>query len=277
MKPKLLTTIALLMLATTFALPLAGQTLKPKKQSKITYHNGQVMLGTNHLYFIMYGNWEGSNTPDDLVQFAISLNESSYTNINTTYYDAFGARVSNSYMWGRNTDDLYSRGTNLTDADVEAIVNRSIMNGQLPHDPQGLYFVVASPDVDAAGLCTDYCEFHDVVSIAGVGVKYAFIGNPQRCPSKCAPQLSGPSGNYATDAIINWVAHNIAGMVTSPNLDGWFDRLGRENSDKCVGIFGPTYQAPNGTLANINLRGRDYLLQYNWVNDGNGYCALTYP
>lgn len=277
MKAKIVTTIALLMLATSFALPLAGQNSRPRKESKIRYHDGQVMLGTNHIYYIFYGNWENSNAPNALVDFATSLGGSAYMNINTTYYDAFGARVSNSLQWGRNVDDAYSRGTNLTDADIETIVTSAILSGQLPLDPNGLYFVVASPDVDAAGLCTDYCEFHDFAPIAGVEAKYAFIGNPQRCPSKCAPQLSGPSGNYATDAIINWVAHNLSGMVSNPRLNAWYDREGRENSDKCMGVFGPTYQAPNGSQANIKLNGRDYLLQYNWVNVGNGYCALRYP
>ena len=69
----------------------------------------------------------------------------------------------------------------------------------------------------------------------------------------------------------------VRAVLTNTTLTGWFDRLGNENSDKCVNKFGPLYQTPNGALANVNLAGRDYLLQMNWVNDGNGYCAMSYP
>ena len=278
MKRKIVRLMMLFALAAALAAPLLGQSRSnPRRNNGIKYHNGQVMLGSVHVYFIFYGNWAGSNTEQALTDFVLSLGGSSYHNINTTYYDGTGARASNSLLWGLNIYDSYSRGANLSEEDVEAVVTSSINSGQLPLDPNGIFFVIASEDVNATGLCTDRCEFHDYTTLFGVTVKYAFVGDPQRCPSRCAPQLSGPNGDYADDAIINWVAHDISGAITSPSLNGWFDNRGRESSDKCVNIFGPTYQAPNGAQANIRLNGRDYLLQQNWVNADGGYCSLAYP
>ena len=69
-----------------------------------------------------------------------------------------------------------------TEADMQAVVSGSILNGQLPLDPYGIYFVIASSDVNANGLCSTRCEFHNYVNIAGVAAKYAFIGDPQAMP-----------------------------------------------------------------------------------------------
>ena len=70
------------------------------------------------------------------------------------------------------------------------------------------------------------------------------------------------------------MAHAISGTVTNPWGNGWFDRFGLENSDKCQGTYGQTYTTWNGAQANMYLNGRDLLIQQNWVNDGRGRCGL---
>ena len=48
-------------------------------------------------------------------------------------------------------------------------------------------------------------------------------------------------------------------------------RFGQENADKCAWTFGTTYN--NGTgLANMKIGAKDFLIQQNWVNAGNGGC-----
>jgi hypothetical protein len=278
MKTKIFAMMMLVMTAIASGSALSAQTSKPKKESKIRYHAGPVMLGTNHVYFIFYGNWAGQFAAQaTITDFVVSLGNSPYLGINTTYTDSAGTPLTTSLLWGSNINDAYSHGINLTQTDIASIVSSWILSEQVPLDPQGIYFVLASDDVNMAGHCTDFCEFHHFTTVAGIEIRYAFVGNPRRCPSKCAAQLTGPSGDYASDAMINWIAHDIAGVLTNPNKTGWFDREGKENSDKCLNKFGPLYQTPNGALANVNLGGRDYLLQMNWVNDGNGYCALSYP
>jgi len=287
MKSKAARLVMVLALATAVAAPLFGQSHSNQRRNNgINYHNGQVMLGTSHVYFVFYGSFVGGTSEEALVNFIVGLVGSSYTNINTTYSDATGTRVTNTLMYGRLAYDSYSQGTNLSDEDVQAIVSDNITNGQFPLDPAGIYIVIASDDVNADGLCTDRCEFHDSFFYpAGVTVRYAFVGDPIRCPGKCASQffdrrgnmiLLPPNGDFSIDARISWIAHVINGAITNPNGDGWFDSRGRENSDKCVNKFGPLYRTSTG-WANVTLNGRDYLIQQNWVNADGGYCALAYP
>jgi hypothetical protein len=177
--------------------------------------------------------------------------------------------------------------------DVEAVVSDNVTNFALPLDSNGIYLVFGSADVTVDGFCTDSCEFHNQVNILGTNVSYAFVGNPERCPYRCASQfydagnlLPTPNGNLAADAMASWLAHDLSGIITNPRLDGWYINpliYGQrtlplvENSDLCEDQFGQTYATPNGARANIHLGSRDYLIQQNWVNVDAGYCALAYP
>jgi hypothetical protein len=66
-------------------------------------------------------------------------------------------------------------------------------------------------------------------------------------------------------------------VVTDPSFGAWYDRLGLEGGDKCAWTFGTTYKAPNGSLANMRLGTRHYLLQQLWLpsKNGGGNCTLT--
>ena len=77
--------------------------------------------------------------------------------------------------------------------------------------------------------------------------------------------------------MVNWVAHTLNETVTNPLVGyGWFDGYGLENAGKCEGVFGETYTNEwNGSVANINIGGWDYLIHQNWVNDRKGRCAPT--
>lgn len=244
---------------------------------RVKYHAGPVMLGTNHVYFIFYGNWAGSTAPQILTDFVASLGGSAYYGINTQYTDSAGTPLSNSLLWASNLEDAYSHGTTLSDADVAGVVSGAILGEQLPLDPQGLYFVVGSADVDvSSGLCTSYCGFHQSTTVAGISVRYGFVGDAQRCPNQCAPQLTGPNGNFGADAMVSTVATLISGIVSNPTLTGWYDTLGLDGADKCAWSYGTTYQAANGALANLALGGKDYLVPLNWVmSKKGGACALS--
>jgi hypothetical protein len=73
--------------------------------------------------------------------------------------------------------------------------------------------------------------------------------------------------NLAADAMANTLAHVLSTTITNPDNDGWFDRYGLQNADKCDGQFGPTYSTANSARANLKLGQRDYLIQQNWIND----------
>jgi len=236
------------------------------------------MLGTSNIYYIWYGNWGANSAVDILGNLALALGGSPYYNINTTYYDGANRKVSNAVAAPASTTDNYSRGTALTDADVQTIVANSIASGSLPKDANGVYVVLTSADVnETAGFCTQYCVWHTRASILGVDTKFAFVGNAERCPSACAAQTANsPNGNVGADAMASVIAHEVDEAVTDPDLNAWYDTRGQENADKCAWKFGTTYTTANGAKANMNLGGKDYLIQQNWVNAGGGLCALSY-
>jgi hypothetical protein len=84
----------------------------------------------------------------------------------------------------------------------------------------------------------------------------------------------------AADAMVSWLAHALNAVVTNPENDGWFDRYGLENSEKCEGTYGTTYPVTNlwgeSALANVQFGSRHYLLQQNWVNGKKGHCSTSY-
>jgi hypothetical protein len=245
--------------------------------SGINYHGGPLMLGTTNVYYIWYGNWSGNSATTILTDLANNIGGSSYFNINTTYYDGSNRHVSNSVYYAGSTNDSYSQGTVLSDAGVQAVVSSAVSAGKLPKDVNGVYFVLTSADVnESSGFCTQYCGWHTHGTISGSDIKFAFIGNPDRCPSACAAQSTGPNGNAGADGMASIISHELEEAVTDPDLNAWYDRQGMENADKCAWTFGSLSTASNGSKYNMTLGGRNYLIQQNWVNSGNGFCAKSY-
>jgi hypothetical protein len=248
------------------------------KTNGINYHGGPVLLGTTNVYYIWYGNWSGNSAINILNNLALSLGGSPYYNINTTYYDASNRKVSNAVAAPASMTDSYSRGAAISDNDVQTIVTNSIASGSLPKDPNGVYVVLTSADVnETSGFCTQYCGWHAHANLLGFDAKFAFVGNADRCPSACSGQTAGsPNGNVGADAMASTIAHEVEEVVTDPDLNGWYDTRGYENADKCAWKFGTTYKTANGSLANMNLGGMNYLIQQNWLNAGGGKCVSSY-
>lgn len=250
---------------------------KTARTAPMAYHGGPLILGTTNVYYIWYGNWTGNSATTILTDFAQSIGGSPYFNINTTYYDGTGEHVSNSVAYGGATTDDYSHGKSLSDSAIFAVVSSAITSGRLPSDPSGTYFVLTSADVTASsGFCTSYCGWHTHGTVGTVDIKYAFVGNPDRCPSACEMQTTSPNGNAGADGMASILAHELEEAVTDPDLNAWYDRRGQENADKCAWTFGTTYTVANGSKANVQLGTRDWLIQQNWVNAGTGGCAMSY-
>ncbi len=247
----------------------------------ITYHGGPLMLGTPNVYYIWYGNWAADPTAVSILQhFAQFDGGSPYYGISTTYYNGSGTDISNSINFGSTYSDNYSRGKSLADSDIFTIVSKAITGGHLPSDSNGIYFVLTWQDVtETSGFITKYCGWHTHGTIGGVDIKYAFVGDANtQGLAACATQLtSSPNGDPAADAMASVVAHELEESTSDPDLNAWYDSQGNEDADKCAWTFGTTYFALNGSSANMNLGGLDYLIQQNWVNASGGYCALSLP
>jgi hypothetical protein len=246
----------------------------------ITYHGGAVLGGTPNIYYIWYGDWSNNNAGTILTELAQNIGGSAYFNINTGYSSTINGTVTPVSGFANYVNSTTATGsTSLNDAGIQSIVSNAITSGQLPKESNAVYFVLTAPDVkETSGFCTQYCGWHTHATIGGTDIKYAFIGNPAtQCPSSCSQQTtSSPNGNIGADAMASIIAHELEEAVTDPDLNAWYDKRGAENADKCAWTFGKTYSATNGSLANVHLGTRDYLIQQNWVNASTGgYCAMS--
>ena len=248
-----------------------------RSSGPVRYHGGPVLLGTPNVYYIWYGDWSSDNTPSILTDLMNSLGGSSYLRITSSYFDSNGQRPSGNVALAGTANDDYSHGRALSDSDVKGIVSESIASGRLPKDANGVYFVLGAEDVnETSGLCVQYCGWHSSSNLLGSDIKYAFIGNPARCPSACEPQTSSPNDNPAADAMASVVVHELSESITDPDLNAWYDRRGMESADKCSWSFGATQTAANGSYYNLTLGARQFLIQQIWVNAFGGYCSLSF-
>ena len=242
----------------------------------IEYHGGPVMHGSPTLYFIWYGNWSNDTATTLLPKLISDLSGSGYEHINATYNDGTGS-VSGLLTYGGSTTDSYSHGTSLADADIQAIVTAHC--GALGNcDPNAIYFVLTSSDVkESSGFCSQYCGWHDDMSVNGTDVKYAFVGNPEQCPSSCEEQTTSPNDNAGADGMASIIAHESEEAISDPDLNAWYDRRGNENADKCAWTFGTESTASNGSKYNFTgSSGTHWLIQQNWVNASGGFCAMSH-
>ena len=282
------TLLALITICALAVTSVSAQTAKTT--SKMVYHGGPVLTGVQDLYVIMYGDWSAGfpgdpQAPLVITDFLSTIGNTPYMWINLSYPDASGKPATSALVYaGSVFDRSYSHGTELTDADIQGIIADQISNSSLPQDPIGIYIVIASADIssNATGFCIPgEPPYHARGLVAGGWTQYIFLGNPNRCPS-LAPQffangtrLPTPHDSFAGDTIASNLAHALDAILTNPLGNGWFDRYGLENADKCQNSFGETYLTSNGARANIHLwSAGDYLIQQNWVNDRRGRCAM---
>lgn len=264
-----------------------------KTDTRILYHGGPLVTGSPDVYLIWYGCWaENCGSAGDtatqfiLTDFLSNVGGSPYFQINAMYPDTQGHTPSGALLYSGAAVDRYSYGLELTAADLQGIVSDLILAGQLPLNPSGIYLILASADVSSTA--TGFCQLsaqphHGRGMVLGTDFRYGFVGNPVRCPAIAAAQfvasdgsrLPTPNGNFGADGMANTMAHLLDGIVTNPFGNGWFDKYGLENADKCAGTFGQTYTTTNGARANLRLGARDYLIQQNWVNDRKGHCAMN--
>lgn len=255
----------------------------------IGYHGGPVMTNPHTIYIIWYGNWNGDSALTLLPNLISNLNGTPYFAINTTYENSSHTNAGGTVNLGAQTFDNYSQSSLLSETSLRTVISSAMSRGAVPVDPNGVYFVLSSGDVNEKDsthgeFCVDFCGFHGHSSMFNNDIKYAYVGNPApKClnspniPKPCAPLNSqiGPNGNVGADLMASTVSHELSETVTDPDLNAWFNPSNpSENADQCNLTFGATFTTPNGAQANISLGGRNYLIQQNWLNDGGGGCTM---
>jgi hypothetical protein len=250
----------------------------------ILYHNGPIIPGTVHLYFLWYGNWvNGPHASDSPTSVALLqglfaphvMGGSGYARINSTYGDQVNNVTGNMYLKAATTD-AYSQGKTLTDTTLKTVLTSAITSHTLPLDANGVYLVLTSSDVgETSGLCRTYCGFHGHTKISQTDIKYVFVGNSDRCPGACEAQTVTPNGDSGADSMANIMAHETEESITDPDLNAWFNNVATENADLCQWKFGPTVGTLGKGAYNQTLGGRHWLIQMNWENARGGGCTQT--
>jgi hypothetical protein len=252
----------------------------------INYNGGPVLKGNPvPIYIIWYGNWNGtgSNTQAsvnliDAFLASGSLGGSGYEKINTTYGDTTG-NVSGNLQEIKQVFDTGSQGTKLRNSKISAAISAQLTSGGLPTDANGVYLFITSSDISESGFCTQFCGFHTHQTLNGADIKWAFIGNTDRCPSGCEIQSTGPNspapGVGGADGMSNVITHETEEAITDPDLNAWFDSSGNEDADKCNFKFGPTQTASNGARFNQTFGGFNWMIQMEWENSRGGGCDQT--
>ena len=256
---------------------------KPASANGIIYHGGSVMRANSvNVYFIWYGDWTNGPMASDR-QRTVSLldilfaptrgiGSSGFFKINTTYSDTVGHPTGNIALVASTTNN-YTRGKTLADSDVQTIVSSAISSRALPKDANGLYFVLTSSDVaETSGFCNKYCGWHTSGMIGGSDIKYAFVGNSDRCPASCEMQTVSPNGDSGADGMASIMAHEASEAVSDPDLNAWYDSAGNENADKCAWKFGPVTGMLGQGAYNQTFGTYNWLIQMNWENGRGGGC-----
>jgi Phosphate-induced protein 1 conserved region len=257
------------------AAPTAGGTTA---LSAMNYANGQLIYQPV-IYLIWYGNWNQTNGSDNaggqqiIREWANGIGGSAHYALNSSL-SVTNYPISGSAVYGGETTDT-GTSTRLSDANIQSIVSKSITSGRLPNNPNGVYFVITSSNVnESSGFCTQYCGWHTSATISGIGkVRYSFVGNANRCITSCAAQSVSPNGNAGVDGAVSVLTHELEEANTDPDpRSGWTDSSGAENGDKCAWTFGTTLtKLASGAFYNMSFGGRNWLIQRNILKSGTTF------
>ena len=199
-------------------------------------NTGNPVLHTPNLYFLWYGNWNGTspNTRSLLTSMASSMGGTPWFGIQQTYYDNSGPCSAQINYAGAASDAGYSQGTSLTSTKVMNAVYAAQTAGSLPFDPNGIFLLLSTSDVTHTGsglaFCTQMCGYHSYFTSGTSKYVFGFIGATAKCPSSCSLQ-STPNGDANADGMINIIAHESAEATTDPYLNAYTSSNG-ENADR---------------------------------------------
>ncbi|CAI5505157.1 unnamed protein product [Closterium sp. Naga37s-1] len=181
-------------------------------------------------------------------------------NVNRMYYDSDGRNVTANITLGQEAT-VTSSG-NLTTFDATVDVVRQVLDaGKLPISADDIYLLLTDKNTVQSGSkenagarwCSSYCAWHtffdyNTTTTAAAGgssipssivAKIAWVGDPTiYCPGcgLTTPLLDffpSPNGDPVHEAIISFIAHEIAETASSWNMRTWLDSGLFENADKC--------------------------------------------
>ncbi|KAF8729874.1 hypothetical protein HU200_017334 [Digitaria exilis] len=266
---------------------------KPPVNASLTYHNGAVLQGHIPVSILWYGRFTPSQKAV-VTDFLQSLTGTTSPAPTTPSVSQWWETINKLYLSktpssngaaqvalaGQVTDEGCSMGKRLTLAQLPQLAARS---GAAKKG--GIALVLTAQDVAVEGFCVSRCGLHG--SDASAGTAYAWVGNSAtQCPGQCAwpfhqplygpqtPALVPPSGDVGMDGMVINIASMVAGTVTNPFRNGFYQGdkdAPLEAATACTGVYGSgAYPGFAGNLAvdrttgasdNANgAHGRKYLL-----------------
>jgi len=224
----------------------------------LLYHNGGVMTTGATIKAIFWGNW---SSPGDKIsgidRLYGGIGNSPYLRSNIEYTQSGGAHVSAAVSYqGSVVDSSATPSKDPGTGGVLAEVSKMIGSSAVAN---GYYPVYTDIPRGSAG----YCAWHSWGSVGSTPVQFAFFFKLDGDPG-CDPADGGTLGHsQGLAAIANVSGHELSEALTDPRGQGWFDRQGAENSDKCAWTFG----------GNVSIGGQDWKIQGNFSN--NAYNARS--
>ncbi|CAL5051900.1 unnamed protein product [Urochloa decumbens] len=262
----------------------------------ISYHGGAVLRGEIPVSIVWYGQFKPAQKAI-VIDFLLSLTSTPanatpsasqwWGTIDRAYLSKSNNATTRVVLAGQVTDEQYSLGKSLTLVEVFQLAA-----GLVPGDGS-LVLVLTDPDVAVEGFCSARCGLHgsDGSAAAGDGAggyAYAWVGNAaSQCPGQCAwpfaepaygprdvPPLAPPNGDAGVDGMVVTLASMVAGAVTNPFGDGYYEGArdaALEACTACAGKFGsgayPGYpgkvlvdETTGGSYNAVGANGRKYLL-----------------
>ncbi|XP_078163248.1 protein PHOSPHATE-INDUCED 1-like [Carex rostrata] len=259
----------------------------------LTYHRGAVLRGNIPISVLWYGRFAPAQK-SIISDFLLSLTKipqspspsvSQWWNtINSLYLSKtsgakFGQKNSNILLSNQTTDAKCSMGKSLTSVQIAALAAKARPK------KGGIVLVLTAQDIAVQGFCMSRCGMHG--TLTKTGSTFVWVGNSAtQCPGQCAwpfhqpiygpqtPPLIAPNGDVGIDGMIINISSMIAGAVTNPSGDGFYQgpkEAPLEAATACPGIYGkgafPGYPGhllvdpSTGASFNANgARGRKYML-----------------
>ncbi|KAG6409138.1 hypothetical protein SASPL_132171 [Salvia splendens] len=257
----------------------------------LKYHHGPLLKGTVTVNLLWYGVFTPARR-SIIVDFLESLNSTKPPAPSvaswwrkTERYN--GVRGSVAVAARQILDDRCSIGKSLKTSQIASLAAKiSSQTGNL------ISVVLTADDVRVDGFCMNRCGTHGSSSARRPGrFLYAWVGDAgAQCPGFCAwpfhrpaygpqgPPLVAPNGDVAADGMVVNLAAVLAGAVTNPFSDGYYQGAAAapvEAVTACAGVFGkgayPGYageiktdEATGGSYNAHGVNGRRYLLPAMW-------------
>ena len=279
-------TLLVLFILATFVFEPSHSALVQQQPLVLKYHNGALLKGTVTVNLVWYGKF----TPIQrsiIVDFLQSLNAAkspvpsaaSWWKTTEKYKGGSSALV----LGKQILDENYSLGKSLKNYHLAYLASKAGAGSSVN-------VVLTAKDVGVAGFCMSRCGTHGSTK-GKARVAYAWVGNAEtQCAGQCAwpfhqpiygpqsPPLVAPNGDVGVDGMIINLATVLAGAITNPFNNGYFQGPASaplEAVSACTGVFGsgayPGYAGKvlvdktTGSSYNAHgVNGRKYLLPAMW-------------